>query len=93
VKAPQVTRTFETAGSPVAYLDAPEFSKFVADDSARPIAAVKKIGKVEQGTRLTFCCPITTFPRRIDWRIWQLALQNPIENLGRICSCGQSWLS
>jgi hypothetical protein len=35
------------AGSPVAYLDAPEFSKFVADDSARLIAAVKKIGKVE----------------------------------------------
>ena len=47
VKAPEVTRTFETAGSPVAYLDAPEFSKFVADDSARLIAAVKKIGKVE----------------------------------------------
>jgi len=32
---------------PVAYLDAPELSKFVADDSARLIAAVKKIGKVE----------------------------------------------
>jgi hypothetical protein len=29
------------------YLDAPEFSRFVADDSARLIAAVKKIGKVE----------------------------------------------
>ena len=47
VKTPEVTKTFETAGSPVAYLDAPEFSKFVADDSARLIAAVKKIGKVE----------------------------------------------
>jgi tripartite-type tricarboxylate transporter receptor subunit TctC len=47
VKAPEVIKTFETAGSPVAYLDAPEFSKFVADDSARLIAAVKKIGKVE----------------------------------------------
>jgi tripartite-type tricarboxylate transporter receptor subunit TctC len=47
VKAPEVTRTFETAGSPVTYLDAPEFSKFVADDSARLIAAVRKIGKVE----------------------------------------------
>jgi hypothetical protein len=47
VKAPEVVRPFETAGSPVAYLDAPEFSKFVADDSARLIAAVKKIGKVE----------------------------------------------
>jgi tripartite-type tricarboxylate transporter receptor subunit TctC len=47
VKAPEVVKTFETAGSPVAYLDAPEFSKFIADDSARLIAAVKKIGKVE----------------------------------------------
>ena len=47
VKSPEVTKTFENAGSPVAYLDAPEFSKFVAEDSARLIAAVKKIGKVE----------------------------------------------
>jgi tripartite-type tricarboxylate transporter receptor subunit TctC len=47
VKSPEVTKTFETAGSPVAYLDAPEFSKFVTEDSARLIAAVKKIGKVE----------------------------------------------
>jgi len=47
VKSPEVTKTFETAGSPVAYLDAPEFSKFVAEDSARLVAAVKKIGKVE----------------------------------------------
>ena len=41
VKSPEVTRTFETAGSPVAYMDAPEFSKFVAEDSARLIAAAK----------------------------------------------------
>jgi tripartite-type tricarboxylate transporter receptor subunit TctC len=47
VTAPEVTRTFETAGSPVAYLDAPAFAKFVEADSARLIAAVKKIGKVE----------------------------------------------
>jgi tripartite-type tricarboxylate transporter receptor subunit TctC len=47
VKSPEVTKTFETAGSPVAYMDAPEFSKFVAEDSARLIAAVRKIGKVE----------------------------------------------
>ena len=47
MKSPEVTKTFETAGSPPAYLDAPEFAKFVADDSARLIAAVKKIGKVE----------------------------------------------
>jgi hypothetical protein len=32
VKAPEVTKTFETASVPVAYLDAPEFSKFVADE-------------------------------------------------------------
>ncbi len=47
VKAPEVVRTYEAAGSPVAYLDAPEFAKFVETDSARLIAAVKKIGKVE----------------------------------------------
>ena len=47
VKAPEVVKTFEAAGSPVAYQDAPEFAKFVAEDSARLIAAVKKIGKVE----------------------------------------------
>jgi hypothetical protein len=34
-------KTFETAGSPVAYQDAPEFAKFVADDSARLVAAVR----------------------------------------------------
>jgi tripartite-type tricarboxylate transporter receptor subunit TctC len=47
VKSPVVINTLDTAGSPVAYMDAPEFSKFVAEDSARLIAAVKKIGKVE----------------------------------------------
>jgi tripartite-type tricarboxylate transporter receptor subunit TctC len=47
VKAPEVAKTFEAAGSPVAYLDAPDFAKFVEADSARLIAAVKKIGKVE----------------------------------------------
>jgi tripartite-type tricarboxylate transporter receptor subunit TctC len=47
VKTPEVVKTFETAGSPVAYLDAPAFTKFVEADSARLIAAVKKIGKVE----------------------------------------------
>src|ERR1700675_1428481 len=56
VKSPEVTKTFETAGSPVAYQDAPEFSKFVAEDSARLVAAVKKIGKVEQGATL---CPLS----------------------------------
>jgi len=47
VKSPEVIKTFETAGSPVAYLDAPEFSQFVETDSARLVAAVKRIGRVE----------------------------------------------
>ena len=44
---PEVTAVFERAGSPPAWLDAPAFAQFVAADSARLIAAVKKIGKVE----------------------------------------------
>lgn len=47
VLSPEVKKTFEAAGSPVAYLDAPDFAKFVETDSARLIAAVKRIGKVE----------------------------------------------
>src|ERR1700678_1898150 len=45
--SPEVLKPFETAGSPVAYMDAPEFSKFVETDSARLVAAVKRIGRVE----------------------------------------------
>jgi tripartite-type tricarboxylate transporter receptor subunit TctC len=44
---PEVTRIFQNAGSPPAYLDAPDFARFVETDSARLIAAVQKIGKVE----------------------------------------------
>jgi tripartite-type tricarboxylate transporter receptor subunit TctC len=47
MKNPEVLRTFEATGSLVAYQDAPEFAQFVAEDSARLIAAVKKIGRVE----------------------------------------------
>jgi tripartite-type tricarboxylate transporter receptor subunit TctC len=47
IASPEVGRTFETAGSLPAYQDAPEFAKFVEVDSARLVAAVKKIGKVE----------------------------------------------
>jgi tripartite-type tricarboxylate transporter receptor subunit TctC len=43
----EVLKTFETAGSPPAYQDAPEFANFVEADSARLITAVQKIGKVE----------------------------------------------
>lgn len=46
---PAIRTVFERAGSPPAYLDAPEFARFVAADSARLIAAVKKIGRVEGG--------------------------------------------
>ncbi|WP_035997404.1 Bug family tripartite tricarboxylate transporter substrate binding protein [Bradyrhizobium yuanmingense] len=45
--SPDVLKAFETSGSLVAYQDAPAFSEFVATDSKRLIAAVKKIGKVE----------------------------------------------
>ena len=44
---PDVTRIFQNAGSPTAYLDAPDFARFVETDSARLIAAVQKVGKVE----------------------------------------------
>jgi len=47
VQSPEVIKTFETAGSPVAYMDAPEFARFVETDSARLVAAVKRIGRVE----------------------------------------------
>jgi tripartite-type tricarboxylate transporter receptor subunit TctC len=43
----EVLKTFEGAGSPPAYLDAPEFTRFFEADSARLIKAVQKIGKVE----------------------------------------------
>jgi len=47
MKAPEVIKTFQAAGSPPAYLDQAEFTRFFEADSARLIAAVKKIGKVE----------------------------------------------
>lgn len=47
MKSPEVIKTFEAAGSPPAYQDQAEFRRFFEADSARLIAAVKKIGKVE----------------------------------------------
>jgi tripartite-type tricarboxylate transporter receptor subunit TctC len=44
---PETVKVFVAAGSDPAYLDAPEFTRFVEADSARLIAAVKRIGKVE----------------------------------------------
>lgn len=47
IKSPDVVSVFDAAGSPAAYQDAPEFADFVRVDSARLIAAVKKMGKLE----------------------------------------------
>ncbi len=43
---PQVTSVFEKAGSPPAYLDQPDFIRFIEVDAARLIPAVRKIGKL-----------------------------------------------
>lgn len=40
-------RAFEAAGSPPRYLDAPDFARFFAEDSARLVEAVRRIGRVE----------------------------------------------
>ncbi|TCT05581.1 tripartite tricarboxylate transporter substrate binding protein [Aquabacter spiritensis] len=47
IESPDVVRILENAGSPPAYMDAAQFSAFVAADSARLVTAVKAIGKVE----------------------------------------------
>jgi len=44
---PSIIKVFEGAGSPPAWLDAPDFGKFVDAGSARLIKAVQKIGKVD----------------------------------------------
>ncbi len=43
---PNVTRIFASVGSPPAYLDSPDFAKFIETDSDRLIKAVHAIGKV-----------------------------------------------
>ena len=45
---PQVTDVFVKAGSPPAYMDQPEFARFVAADAARLIPVVKKIGRLDE---------------------------------------------
>jgi tripartite-type tricarboxylate transporter receptor subunit TctC len=47
IKKPETVKIFDAAGSPPAYQDAPEFDEFVKVDSARLIAAVQKMGKLE----------------------------------------------
>jgi tripartite-type tricarboxylate transporter receptor subunit TctC len=44
---PQVQQVIRTAGSPVEYLDAPEFQNYWDADAALMSAAVRRIGKVE----------------------------------------------
>jgi tripartite-type tricarboxylate transporter receptor subunit TctC len=44
---PEALRAFAAAGSPPRYLDAPEFAAFLAEDSARLVRAVQRIGRVE----------------------------------------------
>ena len=44
---PQVRQTISSAGSPLQYLDTPEFQAYIAEDSKKLKEAVHKIGKVE----------------------------------------------
>jgi tripartite-type tricarboxylate transporter receptor subunit TctC len=44
---PRVREVMLTAGSPVLYLDAPEFQRYVDADAAKMADVVKRIGKVE----------------------------------------------
>jgi len=46
IRSPVAVRAFEAAGSPPAWLDGPDFARFVAADSARLIAAMRGIGQV-----------------------------------------------
>jgi tripartite-type tricarboxylate transporter receptor subunit TctC len=47
VQDPDLVRAFTAAGAPVAYRDAPAFAAFFAEDSARLLRAVQRIGRVE----------------------------------------------
>jgi tripartite-type tricarboxylate transporter receptor subunit TctC len=44
---PKVVQTIGAAGSPILYLDAPEFSRYWNSDAAKMAEAVQKIGRVE----------------------------------------------
>ena len=47
VADPEMARTMNNIGSPLAYLDAPEFQTFWDADARRLAAAVQRIGRVE----------------------------------------------
>jgi len=49
VADPQFRGAMEKVQTPISYLDAPDFRKFLAIDAARLKVAVEKIGKVEDG--------------------------------------------
>ena len=44
VLSPETRAMFETGGTVSAYLDAPEFARFVEVDTARLVAVVRKMG-------------------------------------------------
>jgi tripartite-type tricarboxylate transporter receptor subunit TctC len=44
---PKVVQTIGAAGSPILYLDAPEFTRYWTTDAAKMADAVQKIGRVE----------------------------------------------
>ena len=48
MRDPAVTSVFVKAGSPPAYMDQPEFAKFVEADAKRLIPVVKKIGRLDE---------------------------------------------
>lgn len=45
---PATTAIFAKAGSPAAYLDQPEFAKFVEADATRMIPVIRKIGRLDE---------------------------------------------
>ena len=45
---PAVTSVFVKAASPPAYMDQPEFAKFVEADAKRLIPVIKKIGRLDE---------------------------------------------
>jgi tripartite-type tricarboxylate transporter receptor subunit TctC len=47
VADPQLIQAFTAAGAPVAYMDQPDFQRFFDTDTARLLAAVRRIGRVE----------------------------------------------
>jgi len=47
ILSPETARVLDAAGTPVAYQDAPDFAAFVAEDAARVVPVVQRIGRVE----------------------------------------------